>query len=353
MAFLGCEGFDYLPAASSLTTATCGLSAARTFTPSGGVWSTSGNAATSSKLSATLGGSRIQLASGGGLALNYPSTYTAMVVGFRWNFASSQSILIDIFFFTDGTATQCGISVNTSGKLIFWRGTNATILATGATTIATSSEHYIELKVLIGTGTSGTYELRLDGSTTPEFSSAGANTQNTGNAFIKGLGWTWGNTFASSIDDLYANDTTGGAPYNDFLGNFHVETLFMNANSSVAWTPLSSTNVSNIDEVDADGDTTYNFATASAIDEFTHPALAINPTTIFVAEVLATFRKLDLTAETYRTKLLSGGTTNNGSAVSPTGAYVTASTAYLNDPATSSAWSMAGINATVVGYERI
>ena len=58
----------------------------------------------------------------------------------------SSIALLDILRFTDAGNVRCGMSISAAGKLIVWRGTNATILATSTTTLIASAYYYIEIQ---------------------------------------------------------------------------------------------------------------------------------------------------------------------------------------------------------------
>jgi hypothetical protein len=352
MAFLGCEGFDYL----TFSTPDRDL-VNRTLTPSGGVWSSTLGNSTKGPASGVTGSVLAGASIGGVVQCLIPSTYTTLIVGARLALPTDISTVRDLISFIDSNAAvQCGISINTSGNIIFWRGTNATVLATGSTVFAAGAIHYFELEVTID-NSAGVATLNVD--TVQEISASGLDTQATGIASASGFKFPIIANLSQTIDDVYALDTTGPAPYNTFLGTPslgppHVETLFSTANSSVGFTPLASTNVSQIQEVDSDNDTTYNSTTVPAIDEFTHGALSITPTLIFAAEVVAKEEKDDLTIMSVRTKLLSGATTSNGPSLNPVnGTYRYDGLAFTADPNTGFAWNVTSINASIVGYERV
>ena len=72
-------------------------------------------------------------------------------------------------------------------------------------------------------------------------------------------------------DSIYALDASGSAPHNTFLGPIRVDKVDTSANDSVQFTPLSSTNESNVDDGNSpDDDTSYNeSSTLNHRDTFT------------------------------------------------------------------------------------
>lgn len=284
--------------------------------------------------------------------------YSTLVVGVRLKTGNnSGSIGGDCLIFYDGASIQCGISINAAGKLIFWRGTNATVLATGTTTLASSSWYYLEAKITFHNST-GAFEIRLGGSV--ELSGTGVDNCNTANNQASGVrlrsisaataGW-----LMYAIDDVYILDTSGSAPGNDFLGVVRVETEFATSNDSVQWTPSTGSNYQNIDDANANDDTDYNSdSTAGHIDLFNHGALSSTPVTIFSVKVTSKVRKDDVAARTYRNKLKSSTTVGNGGTVSLATTYGYFRDQFDTDPATAAAWAnAAAVNATKIGYELV
>jgi len=345
MALLMFEGFDHLAASSPQL-----LLAQKTG------WSMTGS-----------GGSRDASLNGAGFAIGGSNTstnltfadggnHTTLIVGFRyraWQALGANTVML----LRDGGSTQIGLSLNSNNYLYVWRGTTATVLAIGTTKIEIGNIYGIELKVTFATGATGSYELRIDSAT--EVSGSSVQTASTGNSYATGItflasafgiGQTW--------DDLYLCDDTGGAPANDFLGSatkaFRIETLFPTTDDSVTFTPLSSTNVSNVDETAVDSDTTYNYSTNKGdIDTFNHGSLAYTPIDIIGVAINAFARKDDLTAETVRTKLKSGATTANGAGTLMRSSYVGSQDFWVTDPNTAAAWSATNVNATKIGYENV
>jgi hypothetical protein len=149
-------------------------------------------------------------------------------------------------------------------------------------------------------------------------------------------------------------DDSGSAPHNTFLGMCRVDSVLATTNNSVTWTPLSSTNVSNIDDATPDDDTTYNSTTTSgAIDTFNHGALPVTPTSVFGVSVTSKIRKDDAAARSARNKLISGATTSNGTSVSLGTSYTYIKDIWALNPDGSTAWNKTTVDATKIGYEHV
>lgn len=348
MALLGFEGFDHL----STTIGTDFVNM-----PFGTTGARKGNWTLISNLNIVAGLL-------GGLAINTNnvvfsspvvhllSSYNTLIVGFRYKTRLLGTEVRDILRFRDSGTDQCGIGTNINGQLIFWRGTNATVLGVGPSIMLTSAWYMIEIKVSIDNA-AGSVEVRVDGAT--EISLSGIDTQTTANAstnetelVMEFTAATGGGTF----DDFYMEDTTGPAPFNDFLGIVRVETLFVTTDNSVTWTPLSGSNASNVDETRMDSNTTYNSNSTTGIDTFSHGALTSTPVTIFQVDVVSAAVKTDVGLIQYRNKLISGGSTISGSSSNLATVYQYIRDGYQTDPDTGVSWTQSGVNNSFIGYER-
>jgi hypothetical protein len=290
------------------------------------------------------------------LQFNMSANHASLIVGFRFktSTAFTGTTSNELVRFRDGTTTQIGLAINgTSKKLFLFKNTTGTTVATGTTTLLADSWYYAELKVVFGT--TGSYELKLGGVT--EVSSGSADTTQTANDYATNVLFDVYNSVSNSmkiIADIYICDTTGSAPHNDFLGMVIVDTLFPTTDNSVQFTPLSSTNASNVDETTVDDDTTYNSSSTSThVDTFNHGALPVTPTTIFAAKITHKARKDDVAARSSRNKLISGGTTSSGTSVALSTSYQYLPDIYTQNPDTSTAWTKTTIDATKIGYEHV
>jgi len=114
--------------------------------------------------------------------------------------------------FTDGGTAQCTIRFNSDGSIGLYSGGPAgTLLQTYPGMSTPGSWHGYQFKVVIN-NTTGSIEIRMDGSTTNAITKTGVNTRlGTANAFVNGV------SFISSgilglIDDLFLNNVSGNAP---------------------------------------------------------------------------------------------------------------------------------------------
>src|SRR5580765_8273632 len=300
MALLLYEGFDNWSASFILSANLSGVAGAAGV----GIWNLTG---ATLPASVAYGGKTLNVNNGGAWSYNVVTANTnALICGFRFNTSILTSNVLTIY--DSAVAVQCGLGIS-AGKLFMWRGTTATVLGTGTTTILASSDNFIEIKTQLSNSANVT--IKLNGIT--ELTLTGVDTTNTANQNWLAIGCS-GSAGASvtSYDDLYLEDDSGPAPYNDLLGPVHVDTSFVTASTRSQFTPLTSTNASQVSETAVDGDTTYNFApTYGAVDLFNHlsflssPATAVvsTPQTIFAVKVQSYARKDDVPVVNYRNKL--------------------------------------------------
>lgn len=223
----------------------------------------------------------------------------------------------------DGGTNQIDLRLNSINQLILSR--NNTLLNTGATILSNNVWYYVECKVKIATGTSGTYEVRLNG--VAEFSSGAANTSGAGTTQANIL-YVNGNKVNSGaggysgpvtrIDDLYLCDSSGSVN-NDFLGDIRVEALFPNGNgNSSQFTGSDGNSTDNyllVDESTPNGDTDY-VADATVGDKDTYAFTNPTPTSgsVFGVQICHYSRKTDAGTRSARSLArLSGTDADNGS----------------------------------------
>jgi len=308
----------------------------------------------------TLGGFRIRLGNADNIAYSLVRTVGAitsgqLIVGFRLFLNAITTTQMFLRFLDSAGAVQCGMSINAAGHIIFWRGTESTILGTGTATLLQGNEYFVSCK--LGFSNSADVEVRVNA--VSDISLSSVDTTNTANQNCGSVGFVVpSGAFSNDYDDFYIMDDTGSAPYNDFLAEpIRVETLLTAANDSVSWAPLSGTNESNVDDTAVDSDSTYNSTSSPGdIDTFTHAVLSNTPDTIYACKVDVWARKEDVSNKTLRSKLISGGTTQDGTTSALQMRYTVAynnADILLQDPDTSADWDEAGVNATKIGYELV
>ena len=213
--------------------------------------------------------------------------------------------------------------------------------------------NYIEIGAVIATA--GSVTVRVNG---VQVLTASFNTVTTANTWVNGIhvvGNGYGNI--TSLDDFYWCDNTtgaGGNPCNTFLGDVSVDTLFPTSNFAVAWTPLANTNWQEVSELSNDGDVSYNSAaTVGAVDTYNFGPLRPTATAVLGVQTTGAYRKDDATARTLQQRVISAGSTADGTTVSIPATYTYETDLFVVDPSTTANWTVAAVNAIAAGYELV
>lgn len=276
---------------------------------------------------------------------------TGLALGMAFNLKRAITNFAVLNFHNTGISGTrvCGLGVNSSQQLFIWRGSVATVLATDTLALSTGAWHYIEFVASIS-GTVGTISVYLDGVLRPALNFTG----NTGTLAIDSISFLNDSVGYTSdmfwIDDLYV---ASGAVR---VGEARVTTLNVAANSAVTWTPLASTNASQVSEVLNDGDASYVYTTVAGNEDlYTINPLPSTPSTIYAVQPVLSCRKGDATTHTIQVSLKSGATLVHGPTDAVTGSYIYGPTIpiYVNDPNTGFPWVAAAVNAALIGMKLI
>lgn len=171
-----------------------------------------------------------------GLTKVFPSSPTTFFMGMR---LSTNSLSPNITISDAIGNTQISLIINGSGVISVYRGNLATLLAsTPSLAFPPNAWAYLEIGATIGSGTSGSFVIRVNQSIV--LSQSGINTQGyTGdtvvNQFRIQTPQFGGGAFY--VAHYYLCDNTGPAPWNTFLGDVRVQTILPVSNASVAFTP--------------------------------------------------------------------------------------------------------------------
>jgi hypothetical protein len=245
------------------------------------------------------------------------------------------------------------MTVDASGviRIRLGESTGGSLLATSAAGAWVSDAfQYLEFASKVHDSL-GVAEIRVGGIVVATFA---GDTRNGGNAetyrfsFNPGANWT-----INGFDDFYINDDQGSAPHNTYYGDVRADQAPLSADSAVDFVPLSSTNVSNVDDATPDDDTTYNASsTPGDVDLFTLSGYSAGAGVILGVRTRVKAKKTDAGARTFRSKISSGGTPSNGATAGLATSYAWHEQYDYVDPDTGVAWAnSAAINATLVGYE--
>jgi len=303
-------------------------------------------------ISGRLGGSAIRYSSAGLRGRLDPTggsaTYTKPLVGIALR-TSAYNATDPLFSLDSGLANtqngNCDVRITAGGLLQLTRA--GTTIATGTNVLSLNTWYYIEAKILIASDATGSYELRVNGVTELGPTSS-VQTSSSATVDVLRLD-TAGTSGNQDYDDIVVQDWSVAGV--DFIGDARVATLLANAAGNYSqFTPLSSTNISNVDDTTADGDTTYNSdSTSGHKDSF---AMGNLPTSgvPYIVQVTSEIRKDDSGSRTLRQFLRSGSTDYEGQSWSVTDTYQFRRDIWNSNPA-GGVWDQTAVNALEAGYK--
>lgn len=238
----------------------------------------------------------------------------------------------------------------------------ATVLATGTYVVRAGEWIQLAIKIVIADAPNGRYELRINGSTTPDINFSG-DTRNGGSA-------NWTRTYFGSwdtsqftvlsfdFDDLIIQDNAGSSPENDWLGDLQIDAAIADGDGDdTAWaiggSSPAATRWQSIDELVADDAVTLvESNTVGQRNLFTFAAVPTTQTVaIFVAAMItARMIKASATARGVKQAFKSGGTLGLGAEHTLTTSYADYAHIAHDDPG-GSAWTNTTFNGAQGGVE--
>jgi hypothetical protein len=280
------------------------------------------------------------------------------IVGFAFRSSSVTMAARTFLDLLDAGTVHVSLFLNADGTLSLRNG-NGTTLATSTNALAANTWYYIEQKVTIAD--SGTYEVRVNGSSTGWIPSASGDTRNGARASanqIKLLGHTA--AVDRDFDDFYLLDgqdgtASQGAANNDFWGDVTVETLMPDGNGAHSeWTGSDADQVDNyalVDESPANGDTDYvKSSTVGQVDTYSFGDLStLND--VLAVQVNLQARKDDAGDRSLRLKCRVGGADHDGDSQALSTSYQFLRQVWGKNPATGALWQPSEVNAAEFGVE--
>lgn len=251
-----------------------------------------------------------------------------------------------------GATTHISLAINGTGSATLTCGGTQRATA-GAGTFGTGGVwFYVEVDATIS-DTVGVCNVRLNGDTTPVMTYTG-DTKNGGtNTTIDQIRWTQsGNNNSVLYDDLYICDSNGSAN-NGFLGDVRVITLMpTGAGNSTGMTPSTGSNWAAVDEQPYSTTDYVSSSVTNTKDTYTLADLPGTISTVLAVQEMLVAQKNDAGPASVKTVLRTGGTDYASSAV----ALGTAPQTVMNsiretNPNTSTAWTVANVNAAEFGAQ--
>ena len=296
-----------------------------------------------------------------GFALNLPynsvryfganslTTNATVVAGFAVKFSNLDSSY-QFFGLYDGAQDGVGLWSESTGEISVKR--DGTLLATSVgANILVNVWYYIELKVKCASGTSGTYELRVNGINVA--SSTGANTKAGANSYHDGFRFA-GTTGLHDmiVDDFYFLDATGSVN-NSFLSLKRVVTIFPDAAGDLdQWTASTGPSYNMVNENPQDGDTTYVESSTSGQEDLWNYGAVGATGPVAGIQVSTDCRMTGATGYTLITQEKNGGVDSTGvSQPISSSSYTTKRQVFETNPRTSAPWNVTDLNSTQFGVK--
>ena len=257
--------------------------------------------------------------------------------------------------FMEGSTPHVSIVFATDYSLKAVRGEAAgTVLSSVASAYSANTWVQLVIKVVVH-DTTGTVEVRVNGSTTPIIVLTGQDTRNGLTGVIDAISIVNAGSDTVEIMDLAAWTDSGETP-NGWVKDTRVDTYLVNgAGSSTQYTPSAGANYQCVDEVQSDGDTTYNQSSTNGhVDLFTLANMTHVPSTIHAVAVTVVASKTAEGAATVKAKLKAGATTVAGSEQTLNfSTYNRGIFAKGTNPDTSLPFTISDVNALEIGYESV
>lgn len=293
-----------------------------------------------------------------------PTPSTEMILGFALNVDEGAYSVYDLrgtprdimlVGVSNGSIFVGGIGVS-SANLVTLYGASGALIGTTDFQIVPGTWNYFELRVKIN-GASGEVELRINGGA----SSLGVVTDSNGSATIqhvqilsKSTSGTFPGQLSTTTDDIYVVDcTTGSAPTNTFLGDSVITTLVPEGDgANTDWTPSAGSNWEDVDEIPADGDTSYvSSNNVGDVDTYETEDLGSSPPTVYAIQANLYAKKDSAGTREIAAVVRDGGTDYVGATKTLSTSYIYYSEIMEENPGTSSPWSVSEINADEFGVK--
>jgi hypothetical protein len=290
-----------------------------------------------------------------------PVDNTTVIMGFSYHRTTAPSNSGFAEVMTQGGTNQLMLCLGDSGVMYLSRGGSGgnalypggTIVASGTVPLTTGAVYYIEWKVFLH-DVAGTTEVRINGIADPGLTWVGdtMNSTTPGWGAVQFGNWS---AFQWNMDDLYILDGSGGAPWNNFLGDCRVDArLPTGPGAQAQWTPLTGANWQNVDEPTPNDDTDYcSAATVGLTDSHAFQDAPVVGAAIYGVQHCLNLKKTDAGGCLVQPIIRAGVTNYPGASISPSTVYGYGFQMAQLNPATGVAWTEAAFNAAEFGYTRV
>lgn len=270
-----------------------------------------------------------------------PPTLT-IVMGFAYKHGGSGTGTL--VHFTSGSATQTSLYLNWNGLLEAYRGT-ITSLALATEPLRVGTWNYIDVKVVLHDST-GSIQVRLNGQDI-------INETNIDTKYSSGT-FKYGSVSIEAFergawDDIYIYDDTGGTP--SLQGSRAVENLSPTSDDTSQWTPsIGSDHYALVNDTTINDTTYVSHSTINEVDDWGYSNITEIDGGILG---LAQWTRATTNDGGIRTvnSLCESNSTEDLDSVAHSEGFETLYRIIDEDPDTSTAWTVSGVNAATFGVE--
>jgi hypothetical protein len=280
------------------------------------------------------------------------SEYSSLIVGFAIKPPTGGTPNGAFMEFRDSSDTvQFVVDLTAAGRVRVKSATGGSVLVESSDgAISFDVYQYFEIKCTVSS--SGTIQVRVDGADVIP-ATGSLNTQQAGSGGAQKLVWhSWSNGVSTDYDDLYLCDT-GGASFNDFLGDIKVDPVFPDADGNYSqFTPSTGTDHYDvIDDVGPTGDDEYNeAATVGYRDSFDITPAGDLPT-IYAVKLRSVSRNPDTGVAEGTPFVRMGGIDYDQSAFTRGDSFEYDDTIMTARPDTGGPWTKTVLLSTEIGWQ--
>lgn len=284
--------------------------------------------------------------------------HATFIAGCAFKHSASGNTMQIMAFCADAGATQhVTLERGTNGELIVRRGQLGTILGTSANgLLPTDTYKYVEMKATLHDST-GTVRVLVDGSEVLNLT--GQDTKNGGTDAVFDtfrFGPVGSDGFNAYYDDIYIMNGAGSAPNNDLLGDCRVRCLNPNGNGNSSQFLGSDGNSTDnyllVDDATTSGTADYvESSTVDQVDTYTFADLSESAGSVFGVQISTYAQKTDAGARSLAQVTRRSGTDYASSDIALSTSFAFQTQMREQDPSTSAAWTIAGVNAAEFGHK--
>ncbi len=275
-----------------------------------------------------------------------PASYSTIIVGAALKIST---VPRKVMILASGGVAVAELSVDVNQRLNLTDSAASVLI--GPSIIPVGLWFQVEIKIVVGT--SGSAEIHLNGATEIASTVGDYATSDINQIVFESNPVEIGTVATTGVDDVYALDTTGGSPRNDFLGDVQVRTLYPAADATYTdYTPKTATaHYLQVNEAQIDGDGSYVYDTTPG-DKDSYTLQPIFSSTIFAAQLNLGARKGDGGLRQIAPMVRQSATDYVGPTETLSAVYRFYSWPLDQDP-TGSDWTPTTLNADEFGMETI